>query len=412
MNIMFYSLYHPSTMIGGIERITCRLVGLFSQKGYNVYCMYCAQHERKANKIDAIIKDEIYISNIKEEFVKARDFIEDNKINVIINQSFFVGNISNSILEKGDFSNMVFDCGYLKRIVDTIYHKCYLFSCHHTSPKSEYLGIPKNIHRIITDARSISSFIWGCRNIGRYIKIKLKYKHIVDEYYNEMYRCSDKLILLSSSFRNDWAAILKEKDIPKAISIPNMVSYNEYFKAEDIKLKEKIALVVARLDEGQKKISRILKVWKDIETTDTLKDWNLVIVGTGKDETKYKQYVQGNLKRASFEGFRNPLNYYKKSSLFLMTSAFEGFGITLIEAQQFGCVPIALNTYEALSDIVEDGVNGYVADDLMEFEEKLKRLMIESKLREEMALTAMESSKKFSEDQVLNKWESLFQELS
>ena len=107
-----------------------------------------------------------------------------------------------------------------------------------------------------------------------------------------MYRCSDKLILLSSSFSNEWAAVLKENDIPKAISIPNMVSYNEYFKAEDIQQKEKIALVVARLDEGQKKISRILKVWKDIETIDTFKDWNLVIVGTGKDETKYKQNVQ------------------------------------------------------------------------------------------------------------------------
>ena len=374
--------------------------------------MYCAQHERKANKIDALIKDEIYISNIIEEFDKARTFIEGNKINVIINQSFFVGSISNSILQSGIFSNMMFDCGYLRKVVDSLPHRCHILSCHHLNPGADYLGYPKNIHRIITDARSISSFIWGCKNIGRYIRIRLRYKHIINEYYRELFLCSDRLILLSSSFEKEWEDILKVKGQNKLISIPNILSYQEYLSPERIKDKEKIALVVARLDEHQKKISRILNVWKKIESIESFMDWKLVIVGTGEDDAKYRKFAEDNLNSVSFEGFQSPLDYYKRASVFLMTSAYEGFGITLIEAQQFGCVPIALNTFSALSDIISDGENGYAADDIKEFEYKLNRLLSDSKLREVMAITAIDSSKKFSEEQVLNKWESLFQELS
>lgn len=412
MNILFYTLYHPSTMIGGIERITCRLIDLFSKKGYNIYCMYCADHDRKQTKIESAVKDEILITNIHNELEKAQAFIESNKIDIIINQSFFVGNISNSILESGVFWDMKFDCGYLRGIVDSLSRKCSILSCHHLNPGADYRGVPKNIHRIITDARSLSSLVWGIRNIGRYIRIKFHYKHIINEYYKELFHCSDRLILLSSTFKKEWMDVVGTSNEEKIISIPNMLSYKDYLDKEAIRNKEKIALVVARLDEHQKKIGRILKVWKTIEHDDSFHDWKLVIVGTGKDEERYKEYSSKNLQRVSFEGFQNPASYYKRSSVFLMTSAYEGFGITLIEAQQFGCVPIALNTYEALADIVEDDSNGYIANNMNEFEVKLKRMLSDSELRERLAQTAIESSKKFSEETVISQWEYLFHELS
>ena len=43
----------------------------------------------------------------------------------------------------------------------------------------------------------------------------------------------------------------------------------------------------------------------------------------------------------------------------LMTSNFEGWPLTLIEAMQFGCIPIAFDSFESLNDIITDGFNGY-----------------------------------------------------
>ena len=44
----------------------------------------------------------------------------------------------------------------------------------------------------------------------------------------------------------------------------------------------------------------------------------------------------------------------------MMTSHIEGWPMTLLEAQQYGCVPIVYNTFAALSEIIENNVNGYI----------------------------------------------------
>ena len=83
------------------------------------------------------------------------------------------------------------------------------------------------------------------------------------------------------------------------------------------------------------------------------------------------------LEQISFEGFRDPRQYYLESALFMMTSAFEGFGMTLVEAQQYGTVPIAMDSYKSLHDILQDKVNGIVVpdNDIDCFVEELKQLI-------------------------------------
>jgi glycosyltransferase involved in cell wall biosynthesis len=63
------------------------------------------------------------------------------------------------------------------------------------------------------------------------------------------------------------------------------------------------------------------------------------------------------LKRVNFEGYRNPQPFYKRASIFVMTSANEGFPMTLIEAQQNGCVPVVMNSFSALREIIQNNIN-------------------------------------------------------
>ena len=97
----------------------------------------------------------------------------------------------------------------------------------------------------------------------------------------------------------------------------------------------------------------------------------------------------------------------------MMTSSFEGFGITLTEAQQFGCVPIVQNTYASLTDIIQDGVNGVIIDDSQEerFAQQLAKLMRDSQRRKRMAQEGLKSCQKFSQEKITQKWIGLFNKL-
>src|SRR5690606_14985825 len=105
--------------------------------------------------------------------------------------------------------------------------------------------------------------------------------------------------------------------------------------------------------------------------------------------------------------------YYRKSAIFAMTSSAEGFGMTLIEAQQMGCVPVAFNSFLSLHDIIDDGENGYTIENnnLELYVDKLYNLMHDSGLRRTLAINAIQKSKDFRIEKIGRQWVELFNEL-
>ena len=171
--------------------------------------------------------------------------------------------------------------------------------------------------------------------------------------------------------------------------------------------------IVTRLDEVQKRISLAIKIWKQIEEDIDLKDWNLNIVGFGESEHKYRKLVSHlGLKRISFEGKQNPIKYYKESSLFIMTSLFEGWPMTLNESLQFGCIPFVYDTCASFHEIIDDGKNGFLIADKDEkmFYHKMREVMLNENRRMELTKAAVESSTRFTLDKIVTQWEKLLNE--
>ena len=96
--------------------------------------------------------------------------------------------------------------------------------------------------------------------------------------------------------------------------------------------------------------------------------------------------------------------------IFMMTSDVEGFGMTLIEAMSAGCVPVAMDCYSALSDIVIDGYNGMIVpkDDITFMFTETGHIIANF---DEMSANARESVKRFDVVSVVDKWEELFGKL-
>ena len=219
------------------------------------------------------------------------------------------------------------------------------------------------------------------------------------ELYRTVYRYSDNVVLLSNSFINQYVNYAHLGDDSKFIVIPNALSFDEYLPAKNILNKKKQVLLGSRLTETPKKISIAIKIWAEIEKDQALKKWNFKIVGDGSDRGCYERMARDlNLQRIEFCGRQNPQKYYEESRIFVMTSAFEGWGLPLTEDQQFGCVPI-----------IDNGVNGYVVAkwDVDGYAEKMKLLMNDSEKYQLMASNAIESSKRFDLKNIIQYWNNL-----
>ena len=96
----------------------------------------------------------------------------------------------------------------------------------------------------------------------------------------------------------------------------------------------------------------------------------------------------------------------------MMTSLCEGWGLTLLEAQQMGVVPIAFNTYEALQDIIQNQYNGILIPErnIQEYTSQLKILMTNSSTRQCLAVNAINSCRQYDIDHIVQKWTELFQQ--
>lgn len=184
--------------------------------------------------------------------------------------------------------------------------------------------------------------------------------------------------------------------------IYNSTPYPEEKRSE---CTSKFAISIGRLTD-QKGFDKLLDIWRKIEERD--KDWILYIIGSGEDKEKLlKQKENLNLERVIFvENTKNIKEYYKKASIYLMTSRFEGLPMTLIEAQSFGLPIISYDIKTGPRDVISDNKDGYLIeeDNQEQFVEKFLELANNRDKIEEFSKEAYKNSKRFHLDNIIDRW--------
>ena len=255
-------------------------------------------------------------------------------------------------------------------------------------------------------------------NLARCIFFPIWYKNTINK-LNEgaraTYELSDRFILLSERFKTKAIKNWHLKSTAKLQSIGNPLTYT-YTPERSLSLlsQKKGILIVSRLEECQKRITLAMKAWK-IAENQLPADCKLYIVGDGNDADTLNKYANKlGLKRVIFCGAQRPVDYYKKCALFLMTSAYEGWGLTLTEAQQFGVVPIAMDSYESLRDIIDHNNNGIIVSDgdYTSMAYAIIKLIQNDIERFRLAHNAVLSCARFTAQATATKWEQLIKELT
>lgn len=392
MNIGFLHRIWP--VYGGGETVTKCLANELVKRGHEIFVIYTKKSVQQDLDLDKRIH-QIQLPNIpydensSEFFVKSKmantvnsitkEIVIQNKIDILINQWWPV-----------EFFDRVRNETGVKVI-----------KCLHMDPDTHKVF---NLSGIAGKLRSTILPLY------RAVERK-KHLYSLDKYLTH----SDLLVFLAPSFlqfyRNERNS--KEKIIQKTDFVFNPLVY-QVKEPIEWELKEKTVLYVGRLLEKHKQVSRILRVWKQIEANADLKNWKLQIVGDGPSRSLYGQMIKElGLTGVSLEGYQNPLPYYKKASLFVMTSAYEGFPMTLVESQQNGVVPIVMDSYTSLHDIIINGENGIIVPNgnVEAFYMAISSLMTDENKRQQMAKTGLKSCKQYHVSHIVDKWEEIFSRL-
>ena len=229
-------------------------------------------------------------------------------------------------------------------------------------------------------------------------------KMILYNQYKEFAQ-ADTIVALTKGDANLW----HERHAKRVQIIPNVVHLNNGSISEQ---KEKKVIFVGRLSE-EKDIPSLLKIWRIVYSSH--KDWKLDIYGDGELKDDVIRYLNNNDENITLhEPSRDIFDIYRNSSVLLVTSKSESFGLVLLEAMSCAVPVIAFDCPFGPKDIICDGENGFLIRNrnVESFANKLCLLMNNKDLRIGMGIKAIQTANSYSAEIIMPKWEKLFDDLT
>lgn len=191
----------------------------------------------------------------------------------------------------------------------------------------------------------------------------------------------------------------------KVIYIPNFI---EKFTTEKSTLKNKQLISVGRLDKikGFDDLIDIFNLFQQ-----NYPDWVLHIVGEGAE----RQNLQNKINELHLEKkvllCGNKLSdeldkEYLNSSIYLMTSFSESFGLVLVEAASYGLPLIAFDSAQGAKEIIENNRNGFLIPnrDKKIFVQKINEIIENPKKKISFSENSLLVANKFSKEKISKEW--------
>jgi glycosyltransferase involved in cell wall biosynthesis len=214
----------------------------------------------------------------------------------------------------------------------------------------------------------------------------------------------DKLVVLTEKDREAWTELSNVKVIPNPLSFtPNNISTQT----------SKKVVAVARYSH-EKGIDLLLKAWAIAEKN--TEEWRLDVFGDGNRES-FEQLIDQlgiDRKRCALHGRTNNVEQeYVNSSLFVLSSRFEGFGMVILEAMACGLPVVAFDCPWGPRTIIAEGEDGLLVENgnIKALADGLSKLMNNNSLRFLMSKVCVNKVNNYVIDRIAEQWNSLFNEV-
>lgn len=231
------------------------------------------------------------------------------------------------------------------------------------------------------------------------------------------YRRASRVIALTGE-SGDWLA--KECGCQNISVIPNPVTWpirnGEPTVHPDSFVSEgrKLILGVGRL-VNQKGFDYLIEAFDIIRCR--AESWDLVILGDGNRRLDLEKMIgeRGLEGRVFLPGnCGNVSDWYSRSDIYALSSRFEGFPMTLIEAMSMGVPVVSYDCDTGPRDIIKDGENGRLVrpvGDVEALANSLEELINNEMIRSQIAARAVEVRSQYSEEGIVQTWLDLFLKL-
>jgi len=242
------------------------------------------------------------------------------------------------------------------------------------------------------------------------LKIKKeKYPKIFNFLYKTVYQNYDVVIAQSKDMQDDLK-INYPKSAKKSLVINNPVNIEsiQSLVSSEISFtfdKDKIYLLTVGELRKTKRQDLLLEAFAKLPL-----NYRLIIVGTGKEEEVLKSlaFSLDIDSRVYFEGYQhNPFSYMAQADLFLLTSEHEGFPNVLLEANSIGTPIVAFNCQGGISEIIEEGLNGFSVPfgDVNKLALTIEKAM-KKNLKKELIIDLMKQ--RYTHNIILKEYENIF----
>lgn len=390
-NILFFHLNEINPQKGGISKATFNLSKNFELHGHNVWFVASKrifEEEDFSNQLYLPISANLCCKENEDYLCR---IVTEKNISVIINQCPIYPP-SVELLAKVKSSSGV-------KIV-SCFHNSILTPLYNFAYQKEYFLKKKHLNIIFN---LLNTPVAVKVLLGLYkIKHTKEYKRVIDN--------SDAVVLLNDGLVKELKVLTGLNDATKLHSIPN--ACNTSPKAKTI-AKSKTVLWVGTFDIATKRPDIMIDAWSRISKQHP--DWTLKLLGDGGGFNEMKRLAKLlNVGNIVFKGRVDPTPYYQEASIVAVTSTHESFSLVTLEALQYGCVPVVINSFPAASLIIENGINGVLIDSFNSscFEKVICCLMSDNDLLLKLSAKSNYTMYKFDRNLIYKQWINLIKTLS
>lgn len=253
-----------------------------------------------------------------------------------------------------------------------------------------------------------------CKNKIAWVHVDLeKHRTMPIDKEREIYKNYNKIICVSNQAKNSFDKLYPEYS-NKSTVIYNPIDRDEIIKKSEEKIEkfkdenEVTFIAIGRLNE-EKGFDILLKTHKLLK--DENLENNIVILGEGPERKNLEKYILENdlEKSVKLLGFKeNPYPYLKQSDVYILSSRYEGYSLTIAEALVLNKAIISTKCAGPI-ELLENGKYGLMcnSEDIYQLKECMKKFILNKKLRKEYEEKVKIKSKEMQMKSIIEKIENM-----